>query len=82
MSVFKHKNGYYGYNFMYRGKRYCKTFKGESKENVAKLEIVHKSELIKNRYDITQTKDYFLSDLIKDHSIDRFYPVFRYKSCK
>ena len=67
MSVFKHKNGYYGYNFMYRGKRYCKTFKGESKENVAKLEIVHKSELIKNRYDITQTKDYFLSDLIKDH---------------
>lgn len=67
MSVFKHEKGYYGYNFMHKGKRYCRTFKGLSKEEVSQLEIVHKSELIKNGYDITQKKSYFLSDLIKDH---------------
>lgn len=66
MSVFKHEKGYYGYNFMHKGKRYCRTFKGLGKEEVAQLEIVHKSELIKSGYDITQTKSHFLGDLIKD----------------
>lgn len=67
MSVFKHKNGYYGYNFMYKGKRYCKTFKGFSKEDVAKFEVVHKAELVKRGYDITQKKDYYLDELIADY---------------
>ena len=66
MSVFKHKNGYYGYNFMYQGQRYCKTFKGLSHDEVASLEIVHKSELIKNGYDITKKKIYYLSDQQND----------------
>jgi len=52
MSVFRHKNGYYGYSFMYQGKRYHKTFKDVEKEEVAKLETVHQSELIKSGYDI------------------------------
>lgn len=67
MSVFKHRNGYYGYNFMYKGKRYCRTFKGLSKEEVAELEIVHKAELVKRGYDITQKKEYYLDELINDY---------------
>ncbi len=67
MSVFKHKNGYYGYNFMLKGRRYCKTFKGLSYDEVAQLEVVHKSELIKNSYDITQKKNPFLLELINDY---------------
>lgn len=66
MSVFKHKNGYYGYNFMYKGKRHCRTFKGLSSDEVAKLETVHKAELIKTGYDITKKKVYYLSELIAD----------------
>ena len=57
MSVFKHKNGYYGYSFMYLGKRYHKTFKGMEKDEVARLEIIHKSELIKNSYNIVLMKN-------------------------
>lgn len=67
MSVFKHKKGYYGYNFMYKGKRYCRTIKGLSKEEVAQLEIVHKAELVKRGYDITQKKEYYLDELINDY---------------
>jgi len=66
MSVFKHKNGYYGYSFMYQGKRYCKTFKGMEKDDVAKLETVHRSELIKTGYDITEKRQVYLSELIND----------------
>ena len=64
MSVFRHKNGYYGYSFMYQGKRYHKTFKGVEKEEVAKLETVHKSKLIKSGYDITEKRQVYLSELI------------------
>lgn len=67
MSVFKHKNGYYGYNFMYKGKRYCRTFKGLNSDEVAKLETVHKAELIKTGYDITKKQVYNLSELIVDY---------------
>ena len=66
MSVYKHKSGYYGYNFMYKGKRYCKTFKGLLKSEVAYLETVHKAELIKTGYDITKKQVYYLEDLIAD----------------
>lgn len=66
MSVYKHKLGYYGYNFMYKGKRYCKTFKGLTKNKVAYLETVHKAELIKTGYDITKKQVYYLEDLIAD----------------
>lgn len=64
MSVYKHKLGYYCYNFMYKGKRYCKSFKGLSKDEVAHLEVVHKAELVKNGYDITTKKTYYLKDAI------------------
>lgn len=64
MSVYKHKSGYYCYNFMYKGKRYCKSFKGLSKDEVAHLEVVHKAELVKNGYDITTKKTYYLKDAI------------------
>lgn len=37
------------------------------KEEVAKLEIVHKSELIKNNYDITKKATYYLDDIINDY---------------
>ena len=67
MSVFKHKKGYYGYNFMYNGKRYCRSFKGLEKDEVAKLETVHKSELIKSNYDITKKVTYYLDDIIDDY---------------
>ena len=67
MSVFKHKKGYYGYNFMYKGKRYCRTFKGLNCDEVAKLETVHKAELIKTGYDITKKQVYNLSELIADY---------------
>ena len=67
MSVFKHKNGYYGYSFMYQGKRYCKTFKGMEKDEVARLEIIHKSELIKNSYNIVEKRLVFLDELINDY---------------
>ena len=40
--------------------------KGLSQEEVQQLEIVHKSELIKNGYDITKKKTYYLSDLIEN----------------
>ncbi|MCM1264881.1 MAG: hypothetical protein NC200_01665, partial [Candidatus Gastranaerophilales bacterium] len=66
MSVYQHKKGYFGYNFMHNGKRYCRTFKGLSKEEVTQLEIVHKAELIKNGYDITKRQDYFLKELVTD----------------
>lgn len=66
MSVYKHKNGYYGYNFSYKGKRYCRTFKGISKEEVANLEIAHKFMLIQNGYDITKRKTYYLKDIVID----------------
>ncbi len=47
MSVFKHPNGYYGYNFMYEGERHCHTFKGLSKSEVATKEMEHKLALKK-----------------------------------
>ena len=52
---------------MYKGQRYCRTFKGMSYDEVAKLETVHKSELIKNGYDISKKKTYYLSDLITNY---------------
>ena len=67
MSVFKHKNGYFGYYFMYKGVRYSRTFKGLSKEEVIQLEIVHKAGLVKDGYDITKKKDYHLDELIADY---------------
>lgn len=66
MSVYKHKSGYYGYNFMFKGKRYCRTFKGLSCDEVAHLETIHKAELIKTGYDITKKQVYYLEDLIAD----------------
>lgn len=52
---------------MYQGKRYCKTFKGLDKDVVAKLETVHKAELIKSGYNIVERKPVFLRDLIDDY---------------
>ncbi|MCM1264878.1 MAG: site-specific integrase [Candidatus Gastranaerophilales bacterium] len=71
MSVFKHKNGYYGYNFMYKGQRYCRTFKGLGSDEIAKLETIHKAELIKTGYDITKKQVYNLSELITDYKEHR-----------
>lgn len=48
MALFEHENGYYGYNFMYKGKRHCHTFKGLKKEEVATKEMEHKLALKKN----------------------------------
>lgn len=48
MTVFEHANGYYGYNFMYKGERYCRSFKGLSKDEVATKEMEHKLALKKN----------------------------------
>lgn len=48
MTIFEHKNGYYGYNFMYKGNRECHTFKGLSKDEVATKELEHKLALKKN----------------------------------
>ncbi len=67
MSVNKHKNGYYCYNFMYRKKRYCRSFKGLSYDEVAYLETIHKAELVKRNYDITQKITYYLKDIIEDY---------------
>lgn len=66
MTVYKHPKDYYGYSFMYKGQRYHKTFKGLSKVEVEALETVHKSELIKNGYDIAQKKVHYLEEIIKD----------------
>ena len=52
---------------MYQCKRYCKTFKGMEKDEVAKLETVHKSELIKNGYNIVEKRQVFLDELINDY---------------
>ena len=52
---------------MYQGQRYCRTFKGMSYDEVANLETVHKSELIKNGYDISKKKTYYLSELIDNY---------------
>ena len=76
---------------MYQGKRYHRSFKGLSQEEVRKLEVVHKSELIKNNYDITQKRTYYFSDLIenaktyfnahytrpteRNYVLDRFYKL-------
>lgn len=65
MPVYKHVAGYYGYNFSFHNKRFHKTFKGLSKEEVAQLELLHKAELIKNEYDITSKKTYFFKDAIE-----------------
>lgn len=52
---------------MYLGKRYCKTFKGLSKDEVSKLETVHKAELVKSGYNITEYKPVYLKELIDDY---------------
>lgn len=52
---------------MYLGKRYCKTFKGLNKDEVSKLETVHKSELVKCGYNITEHKPIYLKELIEDY---------------
>jgi integrase len=51
---------------MYQGRRYHKSFNGLTKGEVENLEIIHKSELIKNGYDITLKKTVFLKELIGD----------------
>ena len=66
MSVYKHKNGYFCYSFMYKGKRYHKSFQNLSKAEVEALETVHKSELIKSGYDIAQKKVHYLEEIIRD----------------
>lgn len=45
MTVYKHKNGYYCYNFMYRRTRYCRSFKGLTYEEVKLKEMEHKLTL-------------------------------------
>ena len=91
MTVKKNKYGHWEYSFMYKGKRYHRSFKNSSQDEVQQFEIVHKSELIKNGYDITKKKTYYLSDLIenaktyfnahytrpteRDYVLDRFYKL-------
>ena len=45
MPVYKHANGYYCYNFMYRRTRYCRSFKGLTYEEVKLKEMEHKLTL-------------------------------------
>ena len=67
MSVFQHENGYYGYNFMCRGKRECHTFKGLSKDEVATKEMEHKLALKKNiPYIIDTPKEPTWEDAVED----------------
>ncbi len=66
MTVYKHKNGYYCYNFMYKGKRYCRSFKGLSKDKVIELEIRAKNEILEKGHGLTKRKIYRLSKLIDD----------------
>ena len=54
MTVTKNIHGYYEYNFMRKGVRYHRSFKGLSYEDVKELEIALKSELIRGRYDISK----------------------------
>ena len=63
MTVTKNIHGYYEYNFMRKGVRYHRSFKGLSYEDVKELEIALKSELIRGRYDISKRKVYRLSDI-------------------
>lgn len=73
MSVYKHKNGYYGYNFMYEGKRYNRSFKGQSKKEVEQFEIEHKNKLINGDYDVIKRGKYSLKDLILD--LQEYYKI-------
>ena len=67
MSVFQHKNGYYGYNFMFKGDRECHTFKGLSKDEVATKEMEHKLALKKNiAYFIDTPKEATWEDAVED----------------
>lgn len=66
MTTYKHKNGYWGYYFMCNGKRICRTFKGLSREEVEKLEIIHKAELIKTGHGVIRKQVYYLEKLIAD----------------
>ena len=69
MSVFEHKNGHYGYNFMYKGERHCRMLKGLTKDQVATEEMEHKLALKKNIpfavAPIVHTWEEAVSDFIK-----------------
>lgn len=67
MSVSKNKQGYWQYNFMYKGVRYHRNFKDASYDEVLGYEAVAKSELRKSGYDIAKDRhNYMLSEIIAD----------------
>lgn len=68
MSVSKDKKtGYYQYEFMYKGVRYHRRFKGAKYDEVIGYEAIAISELRKSGYDITQERhNYMLSEIIED----------------
>ena len=66
MSVFEHKNGYYGYNFMYKGERHCRMLKGLTKDQVATEEMEHKLALKKNLPHVTTHEIYTWKDAVRD----------------
>ncbi len=71
MSVSKDiKTGYYQYNFMYKGVRYHRRFKGATYDEVAGYESIAKAELRKTGYDIAaDNKLVMLSEIIKDFKL-------------
>lgn len=71
MSVSKDKRtGYWQYEFMYKGVRYHRNFKGASYDEVVGFETIAKSELRKSGYDITKDRhDYMLSEIIQDFKV-------------
>lgn len=69
MSVTKDKkNGYWQYEFMYKGVRYHRRFKGATHDEVVGYETVARSELRKSGYDIaSENRVYMLSEIIADY---------------
>lgn len=63
------KNGYYQYEFMYRGVRYHRRFKDATRDEVIGYETIAKAELRKSGYDIAAENYhvYTLSEIMEDY---------------
>lgn len=69
MVVYEVSKGHYGYNFMYKGDRHCRSFKGKTKDEVATIEMEHRLSLFKGTSISTATSIYYWEDAVRDYKV-------------